>query len=424
MPASTRQLTVSAFFLIATVQSQAQVNQLHISEVDPATGQVEITNNGDGFTTSSALPFCHLFNYQSSIPNGTTFDPGGRELFNITGLSATNTDLWLYSSAPFGVADNILNGLQFGGPSNGRTGLASGVGLWDGADRFAPAPSTGSTLAWDGSGDTAFDWYIDETPTLGTADSTTPGTIPSVLAFPGATQDFESMSLGDEIIAIQNWPVVNTAQPGEFAVRSVDDVAGVRTPRGDSTRWIRIHDQDASDNQNRFYGPFVDAPSTANYSWRFWINVERTPPDPAVRGGLVSNPRFTIQHRINGGGVVNTWGIEYDSNSAYLIVTDQGGNPDRIALFNLNSPTGVGDWVQVELFVDFDLGEVLASVNGGAPAVLPINPDANVDPTSHRFCYRGEGVGNIGTFLVDDVTVTVDDPDLIFVDSFESLTGP
>jgi hypothetical protein len=46
--------------LIGTLTVYADVNDLRITEVDPATGQVEVTHTGSAaFTTSTLLPFCH-----------------------------------------------------------------------------------------------------------------------------------------------------------------------------------------------------------------------------------------------------------------------------------------------------------------------------------------------------------------------------
>ena len=66
-------------------------------------------------------------------------------------------------------------------------------------------------------------------------------------------------------------------------------------------------------------------------------------------------------------------------------------------------PTGV--WTKVTLAVDFGAGTVSADLNGGTPVSSAIAPSAVVDPSRLRFCYRGEGEGNIATLLLDDMTL-------------------
>jgi hypothetical protein len=48
---------------------------------------------------------------------------------------------------------------------------------------------------------------------------------------------------------------------------------------------------------------------------------------------------------------------------------------------------------------------VSARVNDGPPVSLPISLTG--DKEVFRFCYRGEGAGNQGVMLVDDVSVAV-----------------
>ena len=385
--------TAVALIGFLAVQSPAQVGNFRITEVDPDADLVEVTNTGGAHTTPAIHPFCHEFIYTSVIPSSTSFLAGEIKTFPVSFLNDGDSDLWLYSQSPFFIAANLVHGVKYGpAPNVGRTGLASTVGLWPSATAFAPAPPAGTTLAYDGFGFTPFDWYIDETPTMGSADTSPFGVVPSSLEFPGGTQDFEGMSLGDEIESIVDWVKVDTAAAGLFTIRSVNDVQGVLGPRGSSTRWIRIQDDDLV-GQNRFYSPSITTPLTRNYTWTFWINLERTPPaSPAVA------PRLTIQHDFT-----NSWGIEFTDTGANLVVTGNGGTPASTPIYSLVSPTGVGDWVKLELSVDFDANTVSASVNDVFAGSLPIALAAN--PSNYRFCYRGEGAGNVNTMLIDDITL-------------------
>ena len=406
---------VGVMSLFAAVASVAQVGNLRITEVDPSGDRVEVSNTGPAFTTTAARPFCHKFDYASSIPAQTLFTAGASEVFTVVGLDDSSSDLWLYRSRSFSDADEIVHGLQFGGILEGRTGIAAGVGLWTDANQMAAKPNQGETLAYDGFGISPLDWYIDATPTLGSADSTTPDQIASQLQFPGGVQDFETMSLGDDVTAITGWPVVHTGDgPGLFTIKAVDDVMGVRAPRGSSTQWLRIRDQESADVQNRFYGPQISASHDVNYTWTFYINLEQTPP-----AGDASKPRFTIQHRDQ--SFINAWGIELAATGASLVVTADGGAEASVLLYELTADTAVNQWVKLTLSVDFDNKTVAASANDGNSVSLPIDLPAAAQ-RKFRFCYRGEGSGNVASLLLDDVAVTTVMRGQLFDDHFEAET--
>lgn len=383
----------------AAASASGQVTNFRITEVDPIANTVEIWNDGPAFTTTAAHPFCHRFNYATSIPSGTAFTAGQRRTFTVTNLNDTDSDLWLYISSPFGTAANIIHGLKYGPQANiGRTALASGrvPPLWTGSARFAPAPVSGQSLAWDGFGIDPRDFYIDATPTFGAADSTSPGTVPGTILSTGGIQDFENVSLGDTIEAIADWFIIDSsAIEGQFTARAVHDVNGSITPRGTSSRWIRIRDQDASDVQNRFYGGEIVASAFESYTWSFFINIEETPPAP----GASNFPRLLIQHNDGGGNFVNTWGVELLSTGGFLVGPGLVPQP----LFPLSGATGLLNWIRIDFTVNFTASTISASVNSievvtDAPISLP-----DVSQTNFRFCYRGEGKGNTASILLDDL---------------------
>ena len=110
--------------------------------------------------------------------------------------------------------------------------------------------------------------------------------------FPVGVQDFEAMPLGAGIDTLVPWFNVNTSLPPElFTVVASNDVLGNVTPRGASTRWLRVTDSDAGNVQNRFYSGNVVAPDTRDYIWTFFVNLESTPPS-----GSATKPKLTIQH--------------------------------------------------------------------------------------------------------------------------------
>ena len=396
---------IAGFFLVGAMPgaSEAQIDNFRMSEIDASGGVVEVTNTGPAHVTPAPYPFCHRLNYATSIPLGTSFLAGERKTFAVSSLNATDTDFWLYRATPFFIGANVVHGLDWGPTvTPGRTGLAATEGLWPSATAFAPAPPPGMSLAWDEFGDSPRDWYIDETPTLGSSDSTTPASVPSSLAFPDATQDFEAVPLGDEVFAITDWVPVNTSStPGIFTVRAVNDVLGVVGARGSSTRWLRIRDQDAGAVQNRFYSLPIVSPTEQSYLWTFWVNLEEVPPAAAA----ANKPRLTIQHL--DGGFANAWGIEFDETGGSIVVTGVGGVAASAPLFSLANPTGVGDWIQLRLLVDFMANTVTGEVHGDARATLPISLSGTADKKTFRFCYRGEGVDNVATMLLDDIRIQV-----------------
>lgn len=134
--------------ITAAVNLQAGVNDLRITEVNPASGQVEVTHVGaTQFTTATSLPFCHRFNYFSAIPASTTFGPGESKVFVVGGLNATDSDIWLYRDGNFTVASSIITGMKYGPAANvGRAALAASVGLWPSASAFVPVPAAGQSL--------------------------------------------------------------------------------------------------------------------------------------------------------------------------------------------------------------------------------------------------------------------------------------
>lgn len=143
-------LAATALMLAAqfVASLQAGVNDLRITEVNPATGQVEVTHIGTTqFTTTSSLPFCHRFNYFTVIPANTTFAPGESKVFVVAGLNTTDSDIWLYRDGNFTFASSIITGMKYGPAANvGRTSLAASFGLWPSASAFVPAPATGQSL--------------------------------------------------------------------------------------------------------------------------------------------------------------------------------------------------------------------------------------------------------------------------------------
>ncbi|MDA0812013.1 MAG: spondin domain-containing protein, partial [Verrucomicrobia bacterium] len=119
-------------------------------------------------TLDSDFPFCHQFNYATSIPNGTVFAAGESKVFTVAGLNAADSDLWLYRKRNFGSATEILSGLKWGSaPNIGRAGVATDAGIWSGTASFAPAPNSDQSLKLTGANPfSPENWSVGE-PDLG-----------------------------------------------------------------------------------------------------------------------------------------------------------------------------------------------------------------------------------------------------------------
>lgn len=221
---------------------------------------------------------------------------------------------------------------------------------------------------------------------------------------PVGVQTFENMTVGDIVDTLSPWFSVNDSIPDTlFTVTAESDVLGSPAVHGSSRRWLRIHDQDGGAVQNRFYSGNILAPAIENYRWTWYINLEQTPP-----GGGAVKPKLTIQH-FDTTAFFNTWGIEFNDTGARLIVLGIGGAAASVPLYNYGVGTGIGDWVKLDLSVDFNTNLVTASANAGTPVTLPINLSGTADKKHHRFCYRGEGAGNVNKMLLDDVSVASGD---------------
>ena len=113
----TKRLFIGLIPLLLITTGYAGIDELRITEVDPAGDRVEVTHFADTtFTTSSALPFCHRFNYFSSIPSGTSFGPRESKTFTVSGLNNTSSDIWLYRNGSFGSTSSIITGISYGLP--------------------------------------------------------------------------------------------------------------------------------------------------------------------------------------------------------------------------------------------------------------------------------------------------------------------
>jgi hypothetical protein len=89
------------------------------------------------------------------------------------------------------------------------------------------------------------------------------------IQYPAGTETFESLQVGDELESTIGWPYINDSDPALYSVRVVDTPSP--PPGLNSTRWVRVLDQDGGNVQNRFYSPTVIAPEPENYTWTYYF---------------------------------------------------------------------------------------------------------------------------------------------------------
>lgn len=387
-----------------------EIQNLRITEVDLRSGEIEVTNSGPSFVSGSHA-LCHLFDCTASIPTGTEFLAGEIKVFPVPDLDIRGSDLWLYRTMPFGDRNNTVHGLQYGSmPDRGYTSVAVDGGRWPNASAVTPAPPVRATIAYDGYGFDPKDWYIDQTPTMGAPDFTPRGAIPNSISILSeeqtaagfvltGTEDFENVSLGDGVDILNGWQIDNSSSVrGAFTARVVGDVDGSIPQLATSARWLRIRDQDAGDTPGAVTTPVIGMTPGAisGYSWTFRIHIEETPgTGPAYPAFVMQHPRDVFE---------DTWGIEIHPDGVWLVVMPAGGRPGSRRLGAL--PV-LGQPLDVAIDVDFESGLVEASIAGLGVGALPIELAGNAEAARFRFAYQGGGTGNVGTMILDDLTVKV-----------------
>lgn len=211
---------------------RAGVNDLRITEVNPATGQVEVTHIGTTpFTAATSLPFCHRFNYFSVIPANTTFGAGESKVFVVAGLNTTDSDIWLYRDGNFTFASSIITGMKYGPAANvGRTALAASVGLWPSASAFVPAPAAGGSLQPVNIAATTTTNWFSGTPNFGgfspvqiqitrLTNAGSSFTLEFSSPLPAGAHRLETrLSLESNAAWAESTPVVSTLAPNRFQI--------------------------------------------------------------------------------------------------------------------------------------------------------------------------------------------------------------
>ncbi len=191
-----------AAVLAAGATAQA-TSQFRITEVlvNPTSGDqiVEIKNLGPSGATIGNHNLCLQLQYVT-LP--FQFMNAGKSIRVHIGVAGTNTPDDIFTGAAFptmnAVADsmglyrpgggmpffgnpaNMIDFVQWGAANQLRSDVAVAANLWDDTTKFIPTPVADESIAWDGDGDDAADWFRDVGPTLGAENLTATASVVDV----------------------------------------------------------------------------------------------------------------------------------------------------------------------------------------------------------------------------------------------------
>jgi hypothetical protein len=311
-----------------------------------------------------------------------------------------NTSTWTAAGGDFSGADSAsISVAGTGDYSWGSTvDMVADVQEW----LENPANNHGWILRGnEASATTAKRFISREHPTVADRPSLeitfTPPPIDNQIVWPSGTQTFQDMTDGDDATRITDWAIV-TGGPS-FTVQAQ---SGPARPGSSSTRWLHVLDSDAA-GSNRFYSAYATAPTTpTGYSWTMYVNLESTPPTSGS-----TRPKLAVQHQRSVGGPLTMWGIELRDTGAYLVTLDAAEAViAEELLYTLSGETAVGEWVRLDITVDFDQNRIFAAYNDNPSVSLPFAIAPNMLANMFRFCYRGNGTGNVMQLKFDDLTLS------------------
>jgi len=159
-----------ALLFLSSISVQAQIV---INELDIASQQVEIKNQGLSTVNITGYRLCNFPSYPSLtsslvISGSLSVPAGGLVLVNGSGLNLSTVDgeLGIYlPSGNFSDPLAIVDYIEWGSSPHARSSTAVAAGTWT-TGNFIPIPLAGNTINFDGQGNTALDYYPDS-PTLG-----------------------------------------------------------------------------------------------------------------------------------------------------------------------------------------------------------------------------------------------------------------
>ncbi|MBI4603365.1 MAG: lamin tail domain-containing protein [Planctomycetes bacterium] len=235
-----------AVCLAPAAWAQIAINEILFDPMGVNTGRqvVEVANVGDSAVSMGSAGFWLYFPpARWQFPPGVTIPPGGTvrvhinrpgqatatELFTgISGMrnlkSSQGDALSLFRTNLFGDPAQILDFVQWGAPGNAGEDVASAAGIWtQGAFVDLGRLREGSSIAYDGAGDSPEDWCVDGTPSLGAPNDEC---TPSFARSPVVLNEVGYLRTGPG----EYHPVVELKNPGGL----LEDLGG---------KWISLKDQ-------------------------------------------------------------------------------------------------------------------------------------------------------------------------------------
>ena len=174
--------------------------QVVINEIQPSTNSVELKNIGATSVDVSNYQLCVRPKYARvgslTVTSGDA-NLAPDEILVIVfaqGIPLSDGELGLYSSASFGDFSAIVDYVEWGSSGhNGRSSVAIAANTWT-VDNFVTAPTGDESIEFDGAGNTAADYTIAKTHSLGAENASVTGVSASVVekvsVYPNPTTDF------------------------------------------------------------------------------------------------------------------------------------------------------------------------------------------------------------------------------------------
>lgn len=135
---------------------------------------VELYNNGDVTVDLSSYWLCLGPGKYSQIGNITpesgTANLAAGEFLVLPFDMSDSEGLGLYSTNTFGSSDAIVDFVQWGVGGSPRENVAVEAGIWTTGDFVPTVTSDGSSIEYDGEGDSSTDWTEEVSPSLGLAN--------------------------------------------------------------------------------------------------------------------------------------------------------------------------------------------------------------------------------------------------------------
>ena len=164
-----------SFLLFSIIISSLALHaQIVINELDGSADRVEIKNLGLDPVNVSTYILCTWPQYNSlgslNLESGNLVLAGG-ELLVVTGhpFNENDGELGLYINSSFSSASSIVDYVEWGSTGHVRSSVAVNANIWTTSD-FVAAPPSGTSLMYDGSGNTSAHWF-NGTPTFGSENN-------------------------------------------------------------------------------------------------------------------------------------------------------------------------------------------------------------------------------------------------------------